>query len=41
MENIDVSFFMFPVKLICRIAFGWASSFCCLHKSIGLTCNVP
>ena len=27
----------FPVKLIRCIAFGWASSSCCLIKSIAIT----
>ena len=29
--------FRFPVKLICFIAFGSASSFCCLLKSIAIS----
>ena len=45
MKNIDVSFSIFPVKLICCIAFGSASSFCCLLESIAINainaCNVP
>ena len=28
--------FKFPVKIICRIAFGSASSFGCLLKSIAI-----
>ena len=42
MKNIDVSFSIFPVKLICCIAFGSASSFCCLLESVAINaCNVP
>ena len=41
MENIVVTSFpsqkRFPVKLICFIAFGSASSTCCLLKSVAIT----
>ena len=37
MKNIDISLSIFPVKLICCIAFGSAYSFCCLHKSIAIS----
>ena len=37
MKNIDVSFSIFSVKLICCIAFGSASTFCCLIKSIAIS----
>ena len=33
-KNIAAWFSRFPVKLICSIAFGSASSACCLLKSI-------
>ena len=37
MKNIDVPFFIFPVKLIYCIAFGSASRCCCLLKSIAIS----
>ena len=36
-KNIDVSFSIFLVKLIFCVAFGSASSFCCLLKSIAIS----
>ena len=39
MKNIVASFSRFPVKLICCIAFGWASSFCLL-KSIAISLHL-
>ena len=36
MKNVLLSSSRFPVKLICCITSGSASSFCCLLKSIAI-----
>ena len=33
----ESALFRFPVKLICCVAFGSASSFCCLLKLIAIS----
>ena len=39
LKNVSAFFSRFPVKLICCIAFGPASSFFCLLNPLQLACN--